>query len=459
MRYRLILSYLVVITIALLAVVFFAQQGVNQQVTEFLGRGGYMGANQLVTNLETYYAENASWEGVESILENSGPGGQGAMGQGKGNSQTNSGRGFSITTTLVDADGMVVYSGIHEKGEQIDLTTLEAEIAISVDNEVQGYLYFGGGMNAIPNPEFDTALLEIIQAASINAAWVSAVIALVLGLVLAALLTRPLQKLTAAASRLAEGRLDTRVSVESPVEMATLGNAFNQMAQSLEDAQASRKAMTADIAHELRTPLAVQRANLEALQDGVFPMNEENIAQLLSQNILLTRLVEDMRVLALVDAGELRLEKRPVQLNVLVEETADRFTARALEKGISLIVENETDVPNVIVDPERIQQVLYNLLQNGLRYTPAGGSVWIKAGTSKDKAIVKIIDSGPGIDDDALPHIFDRFYRADKARDREQGGTGLGLTIARQLMLAHDGDLTAANHSKYGAEFTMIFPA
>ncbi len=377
MRLRIILAFLIVITIALSAVFIFAQQATTEQVRAFLGRGGWMGTSELVPQLEEYYQSQGSWDGVESLFQNTG---RGRQGSGAGKNQP-AGSGPFFNNSLVDSDGKIIYSTVLAADTVVPEERLKSGVPIEVDGVIRAYLLPVSG-SVSPGPEFEEALLTIIQQAIIKAAWISGVIALVLALVLATILIRPVKSLTKAANRLATGKLDTRVNVKSPTELAALGKTFNQMAQSLEDAEKNRKVMTADIAHELRTPLAVQRANLEALQDGVFPLNTESINQVLSQNILLTRLVEDLRILALVDAGELRLEKRPTDLAGLVEETAERFRAQALENKITLTVEAESPLPMVEVDPERIQQVIYNLLQNGLRYTPSGGTVRICYGCS-----------------------------------------------------------------------------
>ncbi len=453
MRLRIVLAFLLVISIALAAVFGFAQQAATQQVRAFLGRGGWMGTHELVPQLADYYQTQGNWDGVEVLFQSPG---HGRPGSGAGRNQP-MGSGPFANISLVDPAGRVIFSMVLAADTLLPAERLNASIPIEVDGAVRAYLLPAAG-SAAPGPEFEAALLHIIQQAIIKAAWISAGIALFLALLLATILIRPIQTLTQAASRLSLGKLDTRVKIKSTTELATLGKAFNHMAQSLEDAEQNRKMMTADIAHELRTPLAVQRANLEALQDGVFPLTRENINQVLAQNLLLTRLVEDLRILALVDAGQLRLEKRMTDLAALVEDTAARFRAQALESGITLRVENKDKLPVVAVDPERMQQVLYNLLQNGLRYTPRGGMVRVSSAIHHQTLVITVADSGPGVEVEALAHVFDRFYRADKARDRERGGSGLGLTIARQLMLAHGGDLTVANQTGGGAVFQAVLP-
>jgi two-component system sensor histidine kinase BaeS len=249
------------------------------------------------------------------------------------------------------------------------------------------------------------------------------------------------------------------VEVRGSDELATLGHTFNHMADSLQQAEDARRAMTADIAHELRTPLAVQRANLEALQDGVYPLTAENLAPVIEQNYLLTRLVEDLRTLALADAGQIELERAPTDLTVLVQRMVERFQPQASSQHVSLsFIPPTLPIPQISADAIRLEQVLTNLLSNALRYTPEAGRIDLRLSTTDGSIRLSIHDSGPGIPEESMPYIFERFYRVDKSRARAEGGTGLGLAIARQLARAHGGDLTATNHASGGALFTLILP-
>jgi signal transduction histidine kinase len=259
------------------------------------------------------------------------------------------------------------------------------------------------------------------------------------------------------------------VQVRGRDELSTLARTFNEMAGSLQRSEEARRAMTADIAHELRNPLAVQRANLEALQDGIYPLTAENLEPILAQNQLLTRLVEDLRTLALAEAGQLHLECVPTDLADLVQRVVERFSAQANLRGVVLETGRESGAtppenpPRLIVDPGRVEQILGNLLSNALRYTPEGGSIKIglsplPANGQPQAVLLTVQDSGPGIPQEALPHLFERFYRVDRSRSRLEGGTGLGLAIARQLAEAHGGDLKAANHPQGGAVFTLTLP-
>jgi signal transduction histidine kinase len=316
-------------------------------------------------------------------------------------------------------------------------------------------------------------LLSRLNQAAIIAVVFAVLIALLLALFLSYSLVRPVRALERAASQLATGDLSQRVEVKGKDELAALGGAFNHMAESLQMAEESRQAMTADIAHELRTPLAVQRAHLEAIEDGVYPLTPESLLTIEEQNHLLTRLVDDLRTLALADAGQLELQISEVDLPALLRRVSARFEPQNVERGIDIRF-SIAECPPVAVDAQRIQQILNNLLSNALRYTPDGGVIECRLRVQdglhpgsdlqsikpKKGRLVRIDvrDSGPGIEESSLPHIFDRFYRVDKSRSRSEGGTGLGLSIARKLAQAHAGDLTAANHPHGGAVFNLTLP-
>jgi signal transduction histidine kinase len=333
---------------------------------------------------------------------------------------------------------------------------LRQAIPLQLGDETVGYLLHGGGM--VFTSGDDTDLLNRLTRAAYAAAGVGFGFALILALLFSTRLLRPVRVLTKAASRLADGDLSMRVSVEGDDELAKLGQTFNLMANSLENAEESRRAMTADIAHELRTPLAVQRAQLEALQDGVYPTTDENLTSVLEQNILLTRMVEDLSTLALADSGQLQLEKTPTDLLKLVQRVLDRFRAQAKGGEVDLLFSTQGDCQMLSLDPGRVEQILGNLLSNALRYTPDGSCVETGLDCFADKVVLSVSDSGEGIPEGSQELIFKRFYRADHGRSRSEGGSGLGLAIARQLAEAQGGTLTADNHPKGGAIFRLTFP-
>lgn len=416
-------------------------------------RGGMTDSGGLVESLESYYAANGSWSGVESLFRNRGHGmGSGQMGQSGMAGQH---------LRLADRDGYLVYDSENQaEGQNIARSELDDAIQLQNDGHTVGYFLVEGGMEI--NRVEERNLINRLNTAAITAALVAGSISLLIAFFLAYRLLRPVRDLTHAAEKLGQGDLSERVPVHGKDELAMLGTTFNQMAASLEHAEKSRRAMTADIAHELRNPLAVQRANLEALQDGIYPLTPQNLEPVIEQNTLLNRLVEDLQTLALADSGQLELDVAEVDFKRLVERVVERFNPNAAANNIAIRFSSSDAVDGesfkIIIDPIRIEQVIGNLLSNAIRYTPKGGTIDLHLETLQRDISLEIHDSGPGIPASALPYVFDRFYRADRSRSRADGGTGLGLAIARQLTRAHGGELLASNHPAGGALFTLRLP-
>ena len=449
MRWRLLGSFALIIVIALGTIALVTRYTTQQEVQRFLGYGGQVGLENLANRLEAYYTENGSWAGVASSTEARPGRGQGQRGS------PNMGIGNHI---LIDTTGVIQYSPREsEIGTQVSNQQVNQSIELVVSGDVVGYLIPEGGIPTLPD-DFEDLLIERVNRATVLAALVSGGIAILLSLILATLILRPVRGLTDAAKKMSSGDLSQRVDVQGKGEMAALGQTFNRMAQSLQEAEVRRRAMTADIAHELRNPLAIQRAHLEALQDGIYPMNSESLEPVVKQNQQLTRLVEDLRTLALVDAGSLELNKRKIDLVEVCKDTVKRFEPQAISKNINILKECQQDQIWVNADRERLQQILDNLMQNALRYTPAEGMIELSLSTRDQLAILKIHNDGPQLTQEAMDHLFERFYRAEKARDRASGGTGLGLAIARQLAETHGGSLTGSNHPDGGVVFTLTFP-
>jgi two-component system, OmpR family, sensor histidine kinase BaeS len=289
---------------------------------------------------------------------------------------------------------------------------------------------------------------------------ISALLGIMLATVFARRLAQPLEAVSKAAKKMRAGDLSARAPVVptsftgEPEDLATN---FNAMAESLERQERERKNMVADIAHELRTPIGVMQAKLEAIEDGVFPLSLEEIKKLSKQTHLLARLVEDLRTLSLADAGQLRLETRVFNLAAKIREITSGFEPSAQQKLVKL----EVQAPERLElhgDPDRISQVLSNLLDNALRYTPERGTVCIKLESTQNTARVTVSDSGRGLPPESLEHVFDRFYRVDESRNRSSGGSGLGLAIARTILELHGGKISVQNRLEGGAEFVCALP-
>ncbi|WP_238005288.1 ATP-binding protein [Dactylosporangium sp. AC04546] len=303
----------------------------------------------------------------------------------------------------------------------------------------------------------DLPTLRSVQGPVMFAAGGVIVVALLGTAVIATRIVRPVRALTVASARVSGGEFGARVTVGGSEELVRLATSFNRMAASLEEADERQRRLVADLAHELRTPLANLRGYIEAIRDGVFEPTDEVLASLHEEAILQQRLVDDLQDLALAESGALVYHPADLDLADLVEASARASQAAAEQAGIRLVVAPGDRVP-VRVDADRIRQVLGNLLSNAIRHTPAGGSVTLRAVTDGEDAVVTVADTGTGIAEDDLPHVFDRLWRADAARGRDTGGSGLGLAIARRLVIDQGGRIEAASEIGAGTTMTITLP-
>ena len=464
LRWRLVLAFLLVILLSLGITLFFTLRGATQQVTSFVAKGGLFGLEKNVQALEEYYQINGSWQGAEALLAPMGafqaPQTRQSLGTrrmgGEGGSQSTGMRPYDLR--LVDADGLLVFdqSGVSPHGTDVS-AELSRAIELNVGKEIVGYLLPESGL-VFPQSDTEAAIIERLLPAILTAAAVAGAFSIALAMLVAVVLLRPVRELTLAAQQVAGGDLSQRVTEEGPQELALLGSSFNRMAQELQQTDKRRKDLVADIAHELRTPLAVQQANLEAMLDGIYPLNKKNVETVLEQNALLKRLVEDLRLLALADAGELPLEMRKLDLSKLTANSLRRFAAQAGTQQVQLINEIIKEPMFVLADAARIEQIIHNLLQNALQYASREGQVSVTLHKKDEQALLRVRDNGPGIDEKLLPYLFDRFQRRKKAPSASPESTGLGLAIAKKLAQMMGGDLTAKNHPQGGALFTLQMP-
>ena len=270
-------------------------------------------------------------------------------------------------------------------------------------------------------------------------------------------MSAPLGDLLEAAGRITEGDYSQRVAERGPSELRALVRAFNGMAARLQLTEEQRRDLMADITHELRTPLTVIQGNLEGFLDGVYSPDEIRLKSLLEETQILARLVEDLRTLALAESGALQLKKEPTDLALLIGETVSAFRTQADAAGVKIDIQDSSDALVLNLDPERIRQVLSNLIANALRYTPHDGVIHVRYATTRSDggkyAEITVEDNGVGIAPDVLPQIFNRFYKS-----RDSSGTGLGLPIARHLVEAHGGTIIAESQPGRGTTIRIRLP-
>jgi signal transduction histidine kinase len=274
-------------------------------------------------------------------------------------------------------------------------------------------------------------------------------------------LGNPLADVMAALDAVANGDLSVRVDESARGEFGKMARSFNRMAEELDNAETNRRNLTADVAHELRTPLHIIQGNLEGMLDGVYEPTKEQITATLDETRLLARLVSDLQTLSLAEAGKLHLHFQPILIPDLIEDTVTGFSLLAGENGINLekSITGTDEQLTINADPDRLSQVLNNLVANALRYTPRGGSIRLKVEPSTGGLTLTVEDTGSGIPPEDLPYVFDRFWKAEKSRSRHEGtGSGLGLAIARQLVQAHGGTIRVESQPGQGTRFIITLP-
>jgi signal transduction histidine kinase len=409
--------------------------------------------SDFVDQVSVYYQIHGSWDGVARSLPPRGPAPQPPH---PGDRASSGQQPPPFSFALVDQNGYVVVPAArHRIGDHVPAADLARGEVVEVNGQVVGIVLTTGSP-----PEFtprEELFLERTNQALLYAALGATAIALFLGAFLARTLTRPLRELTRAIRAMTQGELEQRIPVRSQDELGQLAAAFNLMSADLARANQLRRQMTADIAHDLRSPLAVIIGYVESLRDGVLDPSPERFDVMYSEAQHLQRLVEDLRTLSLADAGELTLNCQPTSPGALLERAAAAYSRRAQRQDIALQVQAGA-LPEINVDPERMAQVLGNLLSNALRHTPEGGQIVLSARQQVNGLQLAVQDSGEGIAPEDLPHVFDRFYRGDASRQQQEGESGLGLAIAKSIVEAHEGTVAVQSELGRGTTFVMLLP-
>jgi signal transduction histidine kinase len=367
---------------------------------------------------------------------------------------------ISITFSYVTANGETIFNGHPDDTTPWPFERFDGQFPVVVDGRAVGYLRIMR-MTAFEDWDPEAAFFVWLRDDFGLVVVVGMAIGIIAGIVISRSMTAPLQRLVRAARSLGQRKLHARVEPSGSAEMIQLAKAFNDMADDLEAGETLRRNLVADVAHELRTPLTVLQGNLRAMLDGVYKLEHGEIANLYDQTRVLSRLVTDLHDLAQAEARQLPLNKRSVDLRAMVERLAATFEAVCDSADVTLTANLPDSAMHTYGDPARLAQVINNLLTNALNHTPAGGKITVSLTAGDNWTVIHIRDTGKGISPVHLPHVFERFYRADRARSRQIGGAGLGLAIVRAIVESHDGTVHAESTGipGQGTVFVVRLPA
>jgi signal transduction histidine kinase len=437
---KLILAFLLVSLFSIGIIVVFTRVATNREFDRFV-TDRYK--TDLVDQLANYYQEHQTWDGIEGLFNRD---------------HFNPGDKRPLFFSIADTNGKIIITGMnHQAGEIISADELKTGAQIQVNGKTVGILL----LNTRPdkNPLEDQFIRRINDSIFFSAIG-TILLAFILGAILSRTITRPIRELTKATHEMAGGKFGQQVPVRSRDEIGELASSFNKMNDDLGRSSNLRKQMTADIAHELRTPLSLIIGHAEAVHDGVLPPSKENFEIIREEAERLEQLVNDLRTLSLADAGELSVELQPVEINKLLGDIKAHYMVQFNQKRITLDLEPAPVTLRVQanLDPIRFSQVLMNILDNALRYTPKEGRVAISTKQNGNLVEINIQDSGDGVTPEDAAHLFDRFYRADASRTRDAGGSGLGLAIAKSIVEMHKGKIWAESEKGKGLKVIIQLP-
>jgi signal transduction histidine kinase len=483
LQFRLMLSFTLVILLTIGSVFLIMWQAATGQIQKFSERVEHMVSGRIQYVVTDYYIANRSWNGIQPVV-------------------TQIGEQFKYHVILADKDGKIIADSENITEEStlnlVKFTShpvvLPSLSTFTVRPEQQGppagmpprtpALMLSGSDTAPPErPAPDILSTDVIaylylqplmqSEISITAlqllsteigrffiwgALLAVLVAIVLTFFISRRILAPVKALTIASERLGKGDFTQRVKIVEKSEIGELASTFNMMAEDLQRDEKLRRDMVADIAHELRSPLTNVRGYLEAIRDGIMQPDEKTIGTIYDETMLLSRLILDLQDLSLAETGQLKLYCQPENLGDLITQAVTAIMAKAAAKKITMTIEMNEELPQAFIDIQRIKQVLLNLLTNALTHTPAGGKIAVSVDKHGSFVAISVTDNGEGIPAEDLPLIFERFHRVDKSRTRATGGSGLGLTIAKYFVEAHNGTITVQSEVGKGSTFTFTVP-
>jgi len=448
---KLTLAFLLVGLIGSALAAYLVQQRTRREFNRLIKN---QNQEVLVYNLAQYYQANGNWNGVETVFRS----------ELRPTTPERDGEGpFEMQRslfTLADSKGATIFGGNPEApGEVVPESELKKGASIVIDDQVVGWLLFNPALDHWRPGTPEERFLSGVNSAILFSALVATITALVIGGLLTFTLTRSLRELTAATKELAKGKLGNQVKVRSRDEMGDLARSFNQMSAELAHSNQLRKQMTADIAHDLRTPLSVILGYTESFSDGKLEATPETFTVMHREAQHLNRLIDDLKTLSSADAGELPLLYQEIAPDTLLRRATESYRVRGEQKHITLRVSSEKGLSQIRVDVERMAQVMGNLMSNALRYTPPGGEITLSADEVEGEILLCVTDTGAGISPEDLPYIFERSYRGDAVRQQNEGETGLGLAIAKSLVEAQGGRISVESALGRGTSFRIYLPA
>lgn len=435
LRWKILIGFIIIVALAIGTVAVVATWTTSSEFDRYISQDKALKYQQLASILSSYYEQTGSWKGVQELIDRID-------------------RTYNSQIVLANEKGTIVGDSSRHMLGQDSQDELSLKIAtLGTEENPSGFLYLKDRRRA----EIEKKFLSSVNNSVILATIVSIIGAILLTVFYSRKALNPIQELTSAAEQIRQGELDQEVRVKTRDEIGELASTFNSMAEELKKQERLRKNMVSDVAHELRSPLTKSHGYLEAIKEGSIEPDEKVIDSLYRNSKMLKRLVEDLRDLSMAEAGQLKLKKKPILLEDIISDAIESLRFRLDQEGLNVQV-TTSETLLVEVDPSRIKQVLRNLLDNAITHSNKGDQITVSTKVHENHVKVAVSDNGSGIPKQDIPYIFNRFYRVDSSRSRATGGSGLGLTIAKKIIEAHNGEISVESSEGEGTTFAFSLP-